>query len=557
MTALASRREMADALAHALAAAGSETVFGVPGGGSNLDVVGSVVRHGGRFVLTHTEASAAMMAAVTAELTGAPGACIVTRGPGIAAAANGAAQAALDRQALLVIADCVEHAQRDRVSHQRIDQLSMMGAICKAAVTFGPDDLALPGRCIEAARAGRPGPVHIDLDPSAQSSPHPLAARQPPVPDEAWREASRLARVARRPVIVIGVGATANAADQGHAVGRAVERVVDATAAPFLTTYKARGVVGDRHSGAAGVATGATIESGVLRQADLVIGVGLDPVELIPAPWPYEAPMILLSPWAIDDSSYFSAAETVELVGDLPSLLLRLADDLPGGTDWTAGCGLEIGEASRRLLHEARPDDDRSLAPQDVISRARELAPDDANATVDAGAHMLLAMTLWQVDRPGRLLISSGLATMGFALPAAIAASVVHPSQRVICFTGDGGLGMVLAELETAARLGSKITVVVFNDSLLSLIAIKQGTDQGGDAAVRYGSVNFAAVATGLGVPSWRATTAASFESAMKQAMTHNGPTLIDAHVDPSGYTSVLDAVRGASREAAAAHRRR
>ena len=147
------------------------------------------------------------------------------------------------------------------------------------------------------------------------------------------------------------------------------------------------------------------------------------------------------------------------------------------------------------------PADPDGLTPQEVVTIARGAAPAGTIATIDAGAHMLPAVPLWEVEAPGELLISNGLATMGFALPAAIAAALVEPSRHVVCFTGDGGLGIALAELETLARLNGKVIVVVFNDAALSLIAIKQSADgHGGPAAVSYARTDFAAVAAGFGI---------------------------------------------------------
>jgi acetolactate synthase-1/2/3 large subunit len=160
---------------------------------------------------------------------------------------------------------------------------------------------------------------------------------------------------------------------------------------------------------------------------------------------------------------------------------------------------------------------------------------------------MLVAMPLWSTDGPGELLISSGLATMGFALPAAIAASLVRREHRIVCFTGDGGIGMALAELETVARLNLSITVIVFNDSTLSLIAAKQQPEgHGGEAAVRYRPVDFAAVARACGIPSERVYDVDVYERAVAASFVQPGPTLLDVAVDPSAYGAVLDAVRGA-----------
>jgi len=186
------------------------------------------------------------------------------------------------------------------------------------------------------------------------------------------------------------------------------------------------------------------------------------------------------------------------------------------------------------------------LTPQDVVTTARAAAPAQAIATVDSGAHMLAVMPLWPVDEPQRLLISSGLATMGYALPAAIGAALCAPGVPVIAFTGDGGLGMTLMEIETAVRLRLRVIVVVFNDSALSLIKIKQrASGQGGDEAVGYGQTSFAAAAEAMGAAAASVSDRAALAAALTEAFARDGPTLIDAQVDPAGYPALLDLTRG------------
>jgi acetolactate synthase I/II/III large subunit len=157
-------------------------------------------------------------------------------------------------------------------------------------------------------------------------------------------------------------------------------------------------------------------------------------------------------------------------------------------------------------------------------------------------------MPLWEVTEPRRLLISSGLATMGFALPAAIAAAQCAPGQPVVAFTGDGGLGMTLAEIETAVRLSLRIVVIVFNDGTLSLIKIKQrSAGQGGSEAVDYRPVSFAAVAAAMGAAGASVATEAELAEALEAAMHRDGPTVIDVAVDPAGYPAVMELSRGAA----------
>lgn len=535
-------RELAHSLVDALARAGTTHAFGVPGGGSNLDVVGAAIDSGIQFVLTHTENAAAIMAGVVGELTGAPGVCIATRGPGAASAVNGAAQALLDRQPMVLVTDCVAHADHARVSHQRLDQPALMAPVTKASARLSLS--AHAADIVALATAGRPGPVHVDIDASHPAEPPAETGAVTTATDTEWHD---MLRSARRPVVVVGLGAVVVSPAVRRRLSEVLADIGERCSVPVLCTYKARGMVADSAPWCAGVATGATIESPLLAEADLVVGVGLDPVELIPAPWPYTAPVVLLGGWSIDDSTWFAARLAAEVVGDLVESLTTAGQLL--SSERPAHTGAEHRTRAQLEVRAAVPDLPIALVPQDVVSIARELAPPNTIATVDAGAHMLVAMPLWTVDEPCRLLISSGLATMGFALPAAIAAAEVNPDTPVICFTGDGGLSMVLGELETLARRWLHVIVVVFDDSSLSLIAAKQApSGHGGEQAVRYLRTDYAGLADSLGVHGIRVDDEITYRRELDDALHRSGPTLIDAVVDPSAYSAVLDAIRGPRR---------
>ena len=482
-------------------------------------------------MLTRGETAAAIMAATYGELTGRPGACVVTRGPGAASAVNGVAQALLDRAPMLIVSDAVRSGEAARVSHQRLDQQALFKPVTKWSVSVGPDGAhEAVAAAIEVACRAPAGPVHVDVDVDAGLElPMP-----PPAPtrdgDEA--RARQLVAEARAPVVAIGVGARRAAS--------AVRRALDGVACPILTTYKAKGMVSESSPSAAGFLTGATIEAQTLRYADLIIGVGLDPVELIPAAWPYEAPLLSLTEW-VADSSYFDPA--VEIIGPLEDsleliqpLLLLLGREGPAGVSGF--------RAMQRALDVAGD----GLLPQDVVRAVRHASPPGATATIDSGAHMFAAMAFWTVDAPGEALISSGLATMGFALPAAIATAHTYPERRVVCLTGDGGLGMTLAELETAARYSLPVVVVVLNDAALSLIEIKQRSGQGGRNAVGHSDVDFSEVARGLGLRARRVETLVELEAALAEAFAQGEPFLIDAVVDAGNYAAVLAAIRGGAR---------
>jgi acetolactate synthase-1/2/3 large subunit len=526
----------AAAIVAALAAAGTRLVTGVPGGGPNLDVVGAAAAAGLPFVLTHGETAAAIMAATCADLTGAPGAVLVTRGPGLASAVNGIAHAALDRLPLVVIADTVPAADAGRISHQRLDQAALGGPVAKAVVTAGA------GRPGEAARhavrlavAPPAGPVIINVDPAAPFAPQPGPGGQAAADDLAPL-AEALQR-SRRPVVLLGPGAMAYTA--------AVRDALTGSGVPALHSYRARGIMPDSGGEAAGLVTGGTMEWPLLAAADLIVGLGVDPAEMIPAAWDYPAPTVLITDVPATDGSYFTGATS--LAASLPAALALLADRA-GQHDWPPATGRQARAGITARLGQAASTAPGLLAPQDVAAAVRAHTPPETIATVDAGAHMLAVMPLWEVTEPHRLLISSGLATMGFALPAAIAAALCRPGAPVVAFTGDGGLGMTLMEIETAARLTLPVIVVVFNDSALSLIKIKQRpAGQGGPEAVDYAAVSFAAAATALGAAGETVTGLPGLRGALAAALRRRGPTVIDARVDPAGYPVLMDLTRGAA----------
>ena len=521
----------AHAIATALASAGVRYLFGMPGGGNNLDVIGACEAQGVRFVLTHTETGAAIMASANAELTNTIGACVVTRGPGAASAVNGAAQAQQDRQPLLVICDTVDQASSARIAHQNIDQRAMFAPVTTWSTTLGSTDPDQVMRdAISAATAPPRGAVHLDVDPSYSGRETAPA----PGPEEgSMSDTAALIASARRPVILAGVGARTHA--------EAIRELVAGTSIPVMMTYKAKGVAPDSGPNSAGTFTGARTDGAVLAEADLIITLGLDSIELIPNPWHYDAPVIALTE-ARDTYRYLEPQVTV--VGPLDKLIAALPE-LPD--DWPAGFGARHRLAIERALLEGpviRP----GIAPWDVVRVVRAAASSTSVATVDAGAHMLVAMPLWTTQEPGQVLISSGLATMGYAIPAAIGAALARPDERVYCFVGDGGLQMCLGELETVARLGLPITVVVFNDRTLSLIKAKQRPEgHGGLGAVQYSSTDFAAVATGMGI--WSAAVHDEPELASALAVDVSGPVLLDVRVNADSYRHVIDVVRnGATR---------
>lgn len=506
--------------------AGVRRIFGMPGGGPNLDMIGGAEELGIDFVLAHGENAACIMASTYGRLTRTPGVAVVTRGPGLTSSSNGLAQATLDRFPLLLISDMVSQTQRRRVAHQRLDQVASAAPVTKWSGILGAADTQ---RVVHAAArlamAAPAGAVHLAFDPTVPGDPAPEVPPLRPTNDTVLERARELCAKARRPVVIIGLDAAPHAAR--------VRDALELLDCPVLVTYEAKGTVPETWPTYAGLFTGGAIERPLLEQADLMLALGLDPVEPMPGPWSYDAPMVMLHshPVATD---YFGEPHLV--VGSYAEHLKGMVESCV--SDWPSGVGQRTRTGDLARLECPTP----GLSPHEVV-RATQRARGDALATVDAGAHMLVAMPLWETEEADSVLISNGLATMGFSLPAAIGAALARPERRVVCFVGDGGIGMVLAELETLARLRLDVTVVVLNDEALTLIRLKQKEQQGGDRAVAYGPLDFAGVANAMGVAGTVVSDLPGLQDAL--ASTTTGPCLVDARIDPSGYAHVMRVTRG------------
>ena len=542
---------VAELIVEGLLRADVPRLFGVPGGGSNLEVLEAARARGLPFVLCHQEWAATIMAAVTGELTGRPGAVLSTLGPGVTASATGLAHALLDRSPLLYLSDRHPAGVLAYATHQYVDHAAHLGPIVKGSVTVSPDSAGhWVAHAVQLALAEPRGPVHLDLPADVAGAPAvPVATTvTPPTvpgPDDALVErAAEMIRGAKRPLVIAGLGCRA-------ADAKWLRAFCEALPAPVLTTYKAKGAIPDPHPLAMGIFTGGALEEPLVRRADLIITFGLDTVELIPRRWSYPAPVLSLARGPSNDprlraaggGAYFTPA--LEVVGDLGTILEDLAPRIMRRdvkADWDVAEVDRIRRERAAALEVPVP----GLASHRVAQIARELTAAGSIATVDAGAHMFQTTAYWHALEPGELLISNGLATMGFALPAAIAAQLVHPDRRVICFTGDGGLMMVASELETVARLRLPIVIVVFNDAALSLIEVKQAQKGFAGVSMRYAGPDLLALGRAFGLRALAATDEATLSSALIAAQTAPGPTLIDARIDPSGYRTMLEIVRGA-----------
>ena len=527
-----SSASLAQVIVDRLSKRGVKRMFGVPGGGSSLDIIDAGARAGIDFILARSETAAAFMAAVTAELTGSPGVVITGIGPGAASAVNGIAYAALEKAPVVLISDCHE----DETSlHQAFDQQALYRPLVKAGCRLRPENADEFDALIDLALTRPYGPVHIDLSAADARRPAEVnvaAGSQTPVAGRGDMAAARaLVAQSRRPVIVAGLDARSPAA------ARALLALAQSLAAPVLCTYKAKGVLSDDHPLMVGLFTGARAEAASLDAADLIVLFGFDPVEQIPGRWRYGAPLVEL---AATPGHRQPVPPAVRLHGALDELVGGLQPALTA-SEWSREhiAGLKQGMAEDVAL----PAD--TLTAEAVTRSVQRAAPAGTRLAVDSGAHMFAAMAFWRAQAPFGVLKSNGLSSMGFALPAAIASVLAAPEVPVAILAGDGGMMMCLGELATARQAGGKIVCVVLNDAALSLIDIKQQRAQRPSIGVRYPASDFTAIAEGFGCRGWRVDRLADLEGALAQAFACAGPAVVDVRIDAGGYGSQLQRLRG------------
>ncbi len=536
---------IADGIIKSLKDAGVQSLFGLPGGGSNADIVEAAGEANFPFIMAQTESGATFMATAQAEITGKAGACLATLGPGAASSINGVANAYLDRVPLLALTDCHNSNLQELMEHQTLDQTELFRPVTKWTVRLKPNQIEQTlARAAALAVEPRPGPVHLDCSAEVTNAnlPESVSSGNQALAGDGRAENTQnllspaledLLRKARRPLALVGLEAR-----NGPGAG-VIQAFCERHNLPALVTYKAKGVIPDESRCFAGVLTNGALEQPVLEKADLFIGLGLDPVELLPKTWKYIQPLVSCNSYLIEQRQLPVAAR---LAGEISQQLACLDAYLPVGNDWDFNWLAQKLEAQRTAMQP--PDHSEGLLPHRVVSIVAE-ALAGARITVDAGAHMFPVMALWPAREPAGVLISNGLATMGFGLPAAIGAALLDPSRPVVAFTGDGGLLICLSELKTAVREKLPIRVIVFDDEELSLIKVKQEQRGYRTHGVSLGRTNWLAIGEAFGLKAQQAATEVELERCLAEIVSYPGPVLVAAKIDPQSYRPMIRSLRG------------
>ncbi|MFI6347848.1 thiamine pyrophosphate-binding protein [Streptomyces sp. NPDC050560] len=525
-------------------------VFGVVGG-QTLAITDALIDHPTiRFVHTRHEGAAAVMADAFGRLTGRPAVAIATTGPGATNLLTGVGGALRDSSPAIIIT-CNNNGENiHKDDAQNADHVQIFAPFTKYArlVAHASSLKQAMEEAYVNAMTGNPGPVHLDF---ARDTLEGVVAQPPEIPDvhpvRSWvgerpvaapqavaAVAERLL-AAERPVIWVGNGANRARAS------RDVLALAEALNAPVLTTFNGMGAVPTTHPLVFGALSrmGTRLSTRVVAESDLVLALGNSLNAVSTSRWRLPLPEVVqvdVDPAMI---GRYYADTTTGVVGDLAAfsrdltaeLGARAATAAEGRREWVAGlqqAEKEWWEMSAGLA----PENPGTVSPAVVVRALREVTPRDAVLVPDAGNPGVWSF-LWEMDEPGRYVKPVGFGNMGFALPASIASVAAEPTRPVLALIGDGSLGMSLGELETLARQGGPVCLVVLNDASYGNIRQEQELHfEGRTIGVDFGDVDFAAVARGMGIEATRVTDVDGLVAAVRGAFAGDRPCLVDVVLD-------------------------
>jgi acetolactate synthase I/II/III large subunit len=532
----------ADLLVLALENEGVKQIFGVPGE-ENLAIVEALRRSRVKLVLTRHEQAAAFMAATVGRLSGHAGVCLSTLGPGALNLTTGAAFAKLGAMPMVMITGQKGILSRRQAQFQLVDIVSTMMPLTKMARQIvSPATIpAIVREAFRVAEQERPGPVHLELpeDIAAEEAPeispvppHPIAA--PVAPAAALDRAARMILEAERPLIMLGA-----AASRPH-LADALSDFVRRVQIPFFNTQMGKGSV----AGGSGLYMGTAALSerdyvhDAIDHADLIISIGHDTVEKPPFLMHRGGPRVLHVSYlpATVEEVYFPHAE---LIGDVGSTLALLADRLEGKLP-NAGALLPLRERILARIAKRAAESRYPLTPQRIVRDVRQVMPEDGIVCLDNGMYKIWFARNYRTRVANTLLLDNALATMGAGLPSAIAAAIVYPNRRVLAVCGDGGFMMNSQELETAARLGLNLVVLILQDNAYGMIRWKQAADGFPDFGLTYGNPDFVAYAKAFGLKGSRVESADGLAPTLEAAFVGGGVHLVTVPIDYSENMRVL-----------------
>ncbi|NQV98296.1 MAG: thiamine pyrophosphate-binding protein [Rhodospirillales bacterium] len=526
----------ADIIARRLYAAGCRHVFGIPGG-EVLALMDGCKKAGMEFVLVKHENPGGFMAEGTHHFTKAPCVLLATVGPGVANAVNAIVNAYQDQVPLIYLTGCYDADTVQTYSHQIFDHGELLKSVTKASFTMvdGAIDVIID-KAISVAMDGKPGPVHIDVPISVATREQGTVpvrrvtpARSGPVAGPELEAARSLFAAARKPLVIAGVEVLHQDC-AGDVAAFCLKFKI-----PLLTTYKGKGILAEDHAlalGGVGLSPKADeIIQPLVADSDLVVLAGYDPIEMRSSwvnLWDADKNVIEFSQSA---NSHYVHQAKLNFIGDIGAGLAALSEGVPAKPVWP-----DKQPAAVRARHKTAFAGDGQWGAAAVVAAARRALPRHTIAAVDTGAHRILLSQAWECYEPRGLMQSTGLCTMGVALPLAMGRKLAEPERPVVAFSGDAGLEMILGELATARDLKISLPVVVFVDRQLALIELKQRGSAYDNLGVDFGGTDFAAVAAAMGGVGVTAASEPELESALLAALDRDTFTVIACPIGRKAY---------------------
>jgi acetolactate synthase I/II/III large subunit len=527
-------------LVDCLAAEGVEYVFGIPGE-ETLDLNEALDESDVRFVPVRHEQGGAYIADVHGRLTGRAGVCLGTLGPGATNLTTAVADAFLDRAPLVALTGQADLERQHKESHQYIDVVSLMRPITKwnARLSDPAITAEVVRKAFKVAESEKPGSTHLELPEDIMAAEVPDDAPTEPLerepvptvepPASLILEAATMIAEAERPIVLAGNGVVRAGASE------ALRGFSEATGIPVAETFMAKGLMyadSDQALGAVGLQAGDFDMAG-FDEADLVIAVGYDLVEHSPKLWNPNRDRRIICIDSVPAETDENFIPAVELIGHPYGTLALLTEECrdssvkPGGSQ-------RLREAVIGRLEVAGSDDSFPMVPPRALLEVRRLLGREDILVSDVGLHKLWIGRLWPAHEPNTVLIANGLAGMGFAVPAAIAAKLVHPDRKVVAISGDGGFLMNAQELETARRLGTAFVNVVWEDRNFGSIVWKQEQRFGRHFGTGFDNPDFVALAESFGLSAWRCASVDDYRRRLGEALALDEPSLIVVPIDYS-----------------------
>ncbi|MGE3953801.1 MAG: acetolactate synthase AlsS [Parachlamydiales bacterium] len=527
-----------------LEAQGVEVIFTVPG--ASIDpILDVLVDHGPKIILCRHEQNAAFMAQAYGRITGKPGVCLATAGPGLTNLVTGIATAWSERSPVVAITGQLPSAMQYKRAHQNIDAVGLFRPITKwnceiSHVESVPDAVATAFRL---ASAPQEAPTHISIPSDVlkmESGARPITPHPYPLgraTEDTIREAAERIKGAKNPVLLLGL-----AAGKAH-VTAGLRPFLERFEVPICATFEAAGAVPrklvHRFMGRLGVFKNQPGDK-VLDAADLVIAIGFDPVEYDPSIWNkgLKRTLIHIDEVAAQADQYYQP--DIELVGDIPTNLKRLADTLGEQKGTLPDAAQKAKRELDSQLERGKSLSGTPIHPLRLIYELRQILDDTVTVVSDVGSHQYWMMRHFFCYEAAHLLTSMGFQTMGISIPYAIAATLARPGTKAVSISGDGSFLMCSMELETAVRLKSPIIHLVWEDAAYDLVRIQQLQKYGRDSAAHFGQIDTVKYAESMGAKGMRLERPDQIESTLKAALAAEGPVVISVPIDYSENAEIV-----------------